>query len=127
MDEIDTYVKDFKAEDIKGSRIAKENFESLRNNLKWSKEYVYGIEKDYRLVKTSKVSSFLNGDGDANVMAADGLAPFNDKKYKGILRTEELQKNNSKFDILVANPPYSISGFRTTLKEGKNVLICIKD
>ena len=119
MDEIDTYVKDFKSEDIKGSRIAKENFESLRNNLKWSKEYVYGIEKDYRLVKTSKVSSFLNGDGDANVMAADGLAPFNDKKYKGILRTEELQKNNSKFDILVANPPYSISGFRTTLKEGK--------
>ncbi len=119
MDEIDTYVKDFKAKDIKGSRIAKENFESLRNNLKWSKEYVYGIEKDYRLVKTSKVSSFLNGDGDANVMAADGLAPFNDKKYKGILRTEELQKNNSKFDILVANPPYSISGFRTTLKEGK--------
>lgn len=119
MDEIDTYVKDFKAEDIKGSRIAKENFESLRNNLKWSKEYIYGIEKDYRLVKTSKVSSFLNGDGDANVMAADGLAPFNDKKYKGILRTEELQKNNSKFDILVANPPYSISGFRTTLKEGK--------
>ena len=119
MDEIDTYVKNFKTEDIKGSRIAKENFESLRNNLKWSKEYVYGIEKDYRLVKTSKVSSFLNGDGDANVMAADGLAPFNDKKYKGILRTEELQKNNSKFDILVANPPYSISGFRTTLKEGK--------
>ena len=119
MDEIDTYVKDFKVEDIKGSRIAKENFESLRNNLKWSKEYVYGIEKDYRLVKTSKVSSFLNGDGEANVMAADGLAPFNDKKYKGILRTEELQKNNSKFDILVANPPYSISGFRTTLKDGK--------
>ena len=119
MDEIDTYVKNFKIEDIKGSRIAKENFESLRNNLKWSKEYVYGIEKDYRLVKTSKVSSFLNGDGEANVMAADGLAPFNDKKYKGELKTKELQKYNSNFDILVANPPYSISGFRTTLKEGK--------
>lgn len=119
MDEIDTYVKDFKTEDIKGSRIAKENFESLRNNLKWSKEYVYGIEKDYRLVKTSKVSSFLNGDGEANVIAADGLAPFNDKKYKGELKTKELQKYNPNFDILVANPPYSISGFRTTLKEGK--------
>lgn len=119
MDEIDTYVKNFKIEDIKGSRIAKENFESLRNNLKWSKEYVYGIEKDYRLVKTSKVSSFLNGDGEANVMAADGLAPFNDKKYKGELKMNEFQKYNSNFDILVANPPYSISGFRTTLKEGK--------
>lgn len=119
MDEIDTYVKNFKTEDIKGPRTAKEDFDSMRNNLKWSKEYVYGIEKDYRLVKTSKVSSFLNGDGEANVIAADGLAPFNDKKYKGELKTKELQKYNSKFDILVANPPYSISGFRTTLKEGK--------
>ena len=65
------------------------------------------------------MSSFLNGDGEANVIAADGLAPFNDKKYKGELKTKELQKYNSKFDILVANPPYSISGFGTTLKEGK--------
>lgn len=119
MDEIDTYVKNFKTEDIKGPRTAKEDFDSMRNNLKWSKEYVYGIEKDYRLVKTSKVSSFLNGDGEANVIAADGLAPFNDKKYKGELKTNEFQKYNSNFDILVANPPYSISGFRTTLKEGK--------
>lgn len=119
MDEIDTYVKNFKTEDIKGPRTAKEDFDSMRNNLKWSKEYVYGIEKDYRLVKTSKVSSFLNGDGEANVIAADGLAPFNDKKYKGELKTNEFQKYNSSFDILVANPPYSISGFRTTLKEGK--------
>jgi type I restriction enzyme M protein len=42
----------------------------------WAKEHVYGIDADYRLVKSSKVSSFLNGDGEANIIRANGLDNF---------------------------------------------------
>ena len=48
----------------------------------WAGDYVYGIDADYRLVKSSKVSSFLNGDGEANIIRANGLYYFSKKKYK---------------------------------------------
>lgn len=118
MDEIDSYVQKININDINGSKTAVDNFASEKNNYKWTKEYIYGIEKDYRLVKTSKISSFLNGDGEANVISGDGLAPFNDPKYIGLLKTAEFQKDNNQFDILIANPPYSISAFKNTLKNG---------
>jgi type I restriction enzyme M protein len=40
----------------------------------WATQYVYGIEKDYRLVKVGKVGCYLHGDGLANVILSDGLA-----------------------------------------------------
>lgn len=52
----------------------------------WATDYVYGIEKDYRLVKVGKVGCYLHGDGLANVILSDGLANFcNNKEYKGKL------------------------------------------
>lgn len=49
----------------------------------WAEDYVYGIDADYRLVKSSKVSSFLNGDGEANIIRANGLDHFEkSKEYK---------------------------------------------
>lgn len=115
---IDDCVKQLKPEDIKGGKRAKELFESHQFNLQWTKEYIYGIEKDYRLAKTTKVSSFLNGDGDATILCADGLAPFQSDKYRGKLQSS--RKNNNSFDIVVANPPYSVSGFKNTLQNGEN-------
>lgn len=89
MDEIDIYVNQIKDADIKAGRNAINNFNNQSKNLKWAKNYVYAIEKDYRLVKISKVSSFLNGDGNANVICANGLAPFDNDKYKGKLYKKE--------------------------------------
>lgn len=120
MEEIDIYVNQIKDADIKAGRNAINNFNSQSKNLKWAKNYVYAIEKDYRLIKISKVSSFLNGDGDANVICADGLAPFDNDKYKGKLYKKEKGKENNVFDIIVANPPYSVSGFKNTVKNGKD-------
>ena len=55
----------------------------------WATNYVYGIEKDYRLVKVGKVGCYLHGDGLANVILSDGLANFcNNKEYKGKLRKQ---------------------------------------
>lgn len=88
----------------------------------WCYDYVYGIEADYRLVKTAKVSCFLNGDGLANVIHADGLDHFQKSiDYKGKLKavTQDDPRDNGQFDILVANPPYSVSAFKNTLKFGE--------
>ena len=86
----------------------------------WATDYVYGIEKDYRLVKVGKVGCYLHGDGLANVILGDGLANFcNNKEYKGKLRkqTNDGQKDNQQFDIVLSNPPYSVSSFRQTTRD----------
>lgn len=86
----------------------------------WATDYVYGIEKDYRLVKVGKVGCYLHGDGLANVILGDGLANFyNNKEYKGKLRKQvnDGQKDNQQFDIVLSNPPYSVSSFRQTTRD----------
>lgn len=65
---------------------------------------IYGIEKEYRLSKVSKVSAFMYGQDEINIIYGDALAK------------NDLIKDNS-FDILVANPPYSVKGFLDTLNE----------
>ena len=89
-------------------------------NFDWATDYVYGIEKDYRLVKVGKVGCYLHGDGLANVILRDGLANFyNNKEYKGKLRklVNDGQKDNQQFDIVLSNPPYSVSSFRQTTRD----------
>lgn len=86
----------------------------------WATDYVYGIEKDYRLVKVGKVGCYLHGDGLANVILSDGLANFYyNKEYKGKLRklVNDEQKDNQQFDIVLSNPPYSVSSFRQTTRD----------
>ena len=120
MDEIECHIKNISPDNIKGGRRAKEQFQAIKDNFKWAKEYVYGIEKDYRLAKTTKVSTFLNGDGDATIISGDGLDNFySSEKYKGILKSNDSKNlDNQVFDILVANPPYSVSGFKNNLNSG---------
>ena len=87
----------------------------------WAYDFVYGIEKDYRLVKTAKVSCFLNGDGLAQIFNADGLANFeSNTDYKGKLKSvsRDDARDNQQFEVLIANPPYSVSSFRNTLVNG---------
>lgn len=121
MGEINNYVEKIDDTWIKGGGLAKRNFNALRHEYLWAKEYIYGIEKDYRLAKTTKISTFLNGDGDANIICGDGLDSFkNSQEYKGKLLETSDNINNEQFDVLVANPPYSVSGFKNTLKNGKD-------
>lgn len=75
------------------------------NNNNWVEENIYGVEKDYRLARVSKISLFMNGAGGGNIIFGDGL---DNHKDKGIF--------NNHFDILVANPPYSIKAFKSHLK-----------
>ena len=85
----------------------------------WVSENIYGIEKDYRLARVSKISLFMNGAGEGNIIFGDGL---DNHREKGV-------ENNS-FDILVANPPYSVKAFKShlVLKENSlELLESIKD
>ena len=85
----------------------------------WALDYVYGVEKDYRLVKVGKVGCYLHGDGLANVLHTDGLANFNHPDYKGKLQhtDKDFPTDNKQFDILVSNPPYSVSAFKSASRE----------
>lgn len=88
----------------------------------WAKDYVYGIDLDDRLVKTAKISAFFNGDGEANIIWANGLDNFKkSNEYIGKLKETKTfdKKNNGQFDILISNPPYSVEAFKSTLKNGK--------
>jgi type I restriction enzyme M protein len=81
----------------------------------WALQYVYGIEKDYRLVKVGKVGCYLHGDGLANVIHSDGLGNFKDtEEYKDQLAIADADfpKENKQFDLVVSNPPYSVQAFK---------------
>lgn len=75
----------------------------------WAEHKVFGIEKDYRLARVSKISLFMHGAGDGNIIFGDGL-----ENYPGKDITPE------SFDILVANPPYAVKAFKPHLKLKNN-------
>lgn len=86
----------------------------------WAFEYIYGIEKDYRLVKTAKVGCYLHGDGLAKVIHGDGLQTFGVKPLdQGSLKEtdNEFIQDNKQFNIVISNPPYSVSAFKGALNE----------
>ena len=67
-------------------------------------KHITGIEKEYRLSKVSKVSAFMYGHDETNIIYADALQPH-----------AALQPNS--YDVLVANPPYAVTGFLETLND----------
>ena len=89
----------------------------------WAEDYVYGIEKDYRLVKTAKVSCYLHGDGLAKVIHGDGLGDFSTStEFKDLLKETDktYTQDNKQFDVIISNPPYSVSAFKGQMNEEKS-------
>lgn len=76
----------------------------------WTGEFIYGIEKDYRLARTAKVACFMNGDGEANIIFGDGL-----EDYTRPVKGRNYKFPQTGFDVIVVNPPYSIQSFKTHL------------
>ena len=70
-------------------------------------ENFYGIDKDDRLARTTQVAMLLNGAGRAKIRFIDGLE-YNNEFYGD---------NQQIFDILVANPPYSVKNFKRHLSQ----------
>ncbi|MCC5921141.1 MAG: N-6 DNA methylase [Cyclobacteriaceae bacterium] len=119
IDEIEEHINRIDVSKLVGR--SQKHFLSIKDNFFWAKDFIYGIEKDYRLAKTTKVAMFLYGDGDAIIINGDGLDDFEKSlSYQGILKTTKRNKNLEKFDIVVSNPPFSISGFKQDLVNGKS-------
>ena len=86
--------------------VGKSDYERVNN---WEQNNIYGIEKDYRLARVSKISLFMHGAGNGNIVFGDGLESYPGKSI-----------DNYSFDILVANPPYAVSAFKPHLKLKEN-------
>ena len=69
---------------------------------------LYGIEKEYRLSKVAKVSAFMYGQQEINICYGDALI----NQHEAFPEIKD-----GVFDLLVANPPYSVRGFLETLPE----------
>ncbi|MBW1615636.1 MAG: N-6 DNA methylase [Deltaproteobacteria bacterium] len=79
-----------------------------RNGTEWAKDFIFGIEKDYRLARTSQIACYINGDGNANIIFGDGLENH-----------DRLKSNKKKFDIVITNPPYAVKAFKNYLNIDK--------
>lgn len=66
---------------------------------------ITGIEKEDRLARVAKVAAYMHGQGDIKILDADALA-----SHPNDVRRES-------FDVLVANPPFSVVGFLKTLND----------
>ena len=76
--------------------------------------HITGIEKEYRLSKVSKVSAFMYGHDETNIIYADALQP-----------NVALQPNS--YDVLIANPPYAVTGFLETLSDNDRAAFSLFD
>ncbi len=86
----------------------KDYVEKYRPSIPLNEYYAHitGIEKEYRLSKVSKVSAFMYGHDETKIIYSDALTPNDDVK-------------ESSYDVLIANPPYSVKGFLETLTESQ--------
>lgn len=71
----------------------------------WERDKLFGIEKDSRLATVSKISLFMHGANEGKIKFGDGLENYPDENI-----------TPATFDILVANPPYAVKGFKKYLK-----------
>lgn len=102
---------------------------------KWAREYIYGSELNFNLGIATKVNMILHGDGSTNIFVGaqkgDGLLPFNEyikASAPNALNKEfddkhYTQKVNGQFDLILTNPPFSVSLDNDTKKKvGKSFL-----
>ncbi|ELI9730639.1 N-6 DNA methylase [Campylobacter fetus] len=78
---------------------------SISNDSEAINSNIYGIEKEYRLSKVAKVSAAMYGQSGVKISYADAL---DESKFK-----------ERDFDLLIANPPYSVKGFLQTLSKNE--------
>ncbi|MDR3116374.1 MAG: type I restriction enzyme HsdR N-terminal domain-containing protein [Bifidobacteriaceae bacterium] len=70
------------------------------NDIKKYPQNITGIEKESRLAKVSKISSLMYGQNDIEIKYQDALC-----------------ESEQKYDILLANPPFSVEDFLETLPD----------
>lgn len=121
MEEYQDIINAFSADEIKKffPKAQKQINSWQADPYEWAAKYVYGIEKDYRLVKVAKVGCYFYGDGVAQIIHGDGLDSFaTSKTYKGLLaeNTNLEDSTKAKFSLVLSNPPYSVNDCKDDLE-----------
>lgn len=93
--------------------LERENYENeIKNN------HLYGMEANEKIARVSRLNMYLHGDGgskifkvedslDKKLKVEDGL-DYEEKEDMEEIK-EELIENNLQFDIILTNPPFSMS------------------
>ena len=85
-----------------------EKHHPAKKNMAPYHEAITGVEKEYRLSKIAKVSAFMYGQPGIQICYGDAL----NSRHENYPQIED-----GTFDLLVANPPFSVKGFLETLPE----------
>lgn len=87
----------------------------------YPKTQAYGIEKSQPLSQVAKIATIINGAQDSHIVFKDALSIFNTQE----VRFQGFDKES--FDCLIANPPYSVDGFLSTLTEKDRKCFCLTE
>ncbi len=87
----------------------------------YPKANAYGIEKSQPLSQVAKIATIINGAQDSHIVFKDALTIFNTQE----VRFQGFDKES--FDCLIANPPYSVDGFLSTLTEKDRNQFCLTE
>jgi len=99
---------------------------------KWAQHCIYGIETSFNLGTATKVNMILHGDGSTNIFVKDGLLPFkfyNKETAPNVLKQYEEDNSyfdkevNGQFDVIVSNPPFSVTLDNETKRHLKNEFV----
>ena len=74
-------------------------------------QYIYGVDANIRMARTSKMNMIMHGDGHLGVYCHDGLFDVGGAE-------------NGKFDVILINPPFGLRIARDLENEGKKVSDC---
>ena len=75
---------------------------------------VFGIEKSQPLSQVAKIATIINGAKEnSHIVFKDALSILNNRE----IRFEGFDKES--FDCIIANPPYSVKGFLSTLTKNE--------
>ena len=98
----------------------RDSFPEHRQNA-WAQKYIYGIEIHGDLGAATKVNMVGHGDGSANIEAKDALLDFEDYR-KDLLQVKKTRDYypkplNEQFDVVISNPPFSVTVDRDTARK----------
>jgi Type I restriction-modification system methyltransferase subunit len=119
-------------------------FSSLRNDTRFNKcqeedrrnsicnEMLFGVDANERVARIARINMYLHGDGGSHVFCADGLdreqsitddMPDERKsELKEYLQTVRPETDGVGFDLVLTNPPFSMSYLRENEDEERILL-----
>ncbi len=110
-------------QEIEQKEYVEDQAKPLQTDLKKYYKNVFGVEKEYRLSKVAKISAFMYGQDEINIIYCDALNAIQQEIKQKIIQVPE-----ESIDILVANPPFAVEGFLKNIsKEQKETYSLYKD